>query len=132
MVQEREDKIVSLFYYKDRAIVIVQCKWNKKVIKVAPGLRDYCNGYVSVKKKWYHRWWKPDYRIIEDLFNTEELTFSGYLGDLPNLPTHLAGVWFVGFDSAHYWNIQNPESATEKAVTKRAKKLCNEMIKKGY
>lgn len=98
-------------------------------------LSQYHTGYVEVSKKNYGR----EYDKFISRIDTDELTFAGTLNwflkaskdkkEIPPIDIH-KDIWFFGFDSAHHWNDQRPESKTFKSVKARTVKLCDEMIRK--
>jgi hypothetical protein len=77
------------------------------------------NGYVEISKKNIGK----DYMDFIDKIETDGLTFSGHLEDFGD-------VWFLGFDSAHAWNDEQPESKTFAVVKEKTIKLCEEMLRK--
>jgi len=77
------------------------------------------NGYVNIKQNF-------DYEDIVEYINSVELTYSGKLN---RLDKSLKDMWFIGFDTAHYWNEQNPETQTKEAVKQKTIELCEELIK---
>jgi len=81
---------------------------------------SYCNGYVQTLAKNYGK----DYNKFVSRIETDELTYAGNLGGL------FDGIWFFGFDSAHLWNDEVPESKTFESVKERTKKLAEEMVAK--
>ena len=80
------------------------------------------NGYVEIKE---HK----HYDELIGQVNTDELTFSGDLEHLGE--KKLKGKWFVGFDSAHSHNLDNPISQTFDSVKEITIKLAEELIKLG-
>lgn len=112
-------KIVDVFKHKGRTIVIVKSMFSSAFIGI------YHNGYVSTRKSNEGR----GYDEFVSKIDTDELTFSGTLKHLKD--KKIPNLWFMGFDSAHYWNTENRESQTFESVRKRAIKLAEEMIRKG-
>jgi len=100
------------------------------IIKVS-GMRVYHNGYVRIADsaesidQLYSEFFNSEVevtydRIISDV-KTVELTYSGTrVKELPE------GYW-IGFDTAHIWNDQNPETKTHRAVREKTFKLIEEL-----
>ena len=116
-------KLIRDFMYKGRRCVVIEVdmtKHMKKVPKVMiESMKPYCNGYVELKPK-------ESKRNIE----AEEITYQGNLkfGDGFDLSD---GKRYVGFDTAHYWNDQNPKSKTADSVIERCKMIVEELIAMG-
>ena len=115
--------IKEIFVYKNRICVVVQMSFRENLSRTflegTTYLSDYCNGYVQSSKKNYGK----DYDKFISRIETDELTYSDVLPPFKD-------IWFFGFDSAHYWNEQRPESKTFEEVRKRTIQLCEEMVKK--
>jgi hypothetical protein len=118
-------KAMEIFVHKGRICVVVKMKgiensarefWEGKPISDS----DYCNGYVQTLPKNQGK----DYESFVSMIKTDELTYAGDLNGL------FKGLWFFGFDSAHVWNDNHPESKTFESVKKRTIKLCEEMVRK--
>ena len=116
-------KVVEMFDYKERTCVIVEVDYNINLFLTMadgnPG--EYHNGYASVKEENHG----SDYDEFSHKISVDELTYSGSLEEFPEVSK---GLWFIGFDSAHYWNNKDPESKTLKSVKKRLKKMVDEMV----
>lgn len=110
----KKAKLKEVFKHKGKICVIVEMNM------VLP-IGQYHNGYVEIKK---HK----HYDELIDKINADELTFSG---ELDYLNKELKGKWFLGFDSVHGWNMQQPESQTFDSVKKRTIQLAEELIKLG-
>ena len=118
---DKVDKGVVLEWYRNRWIVVIRMDFGLACIPI------FHNGYVSVIGRLQKQ--KPNYKKYMSRLHSDELTFAGTVER--DVPRKLAKVWFFGFDSAHVWNDEHPESKTEKAVLERAHKLADEMIAKG-
>jgi hypothetical protein len=105
---EMRIKAMEVFVHKGRICVVVNMD------------DKYHNGYVQVLPKNKGK----DYEEFVDKIETVELTYSG---DLKGL---FDGVWFFGFDTAHFWNDLHPETKTFEWVKKQTIKLCEEMKRK--
>jgi len=127
-MNERKIKVVDQLKYRGRWIVIVSIKWNPKIKKMVSSLHNYHCGYVSVSK--FKQITRPDYRDTPNFFGQEELTYSGTLDNVEELDEKLRNVWFLGFDTAHFHNQQNPRTTTKRYTTKAAMKLCDAMIRR--
>ena len=78
---------------------------------------EYHNGYVELKES------ICDYQDLVEFVKSVELTFSG------NLPFFDKNIKFVGFDTNHAWNWNNPKSRTAEAIRKNVIRLAEEMSK---
>jgi hypothetical protein len=122
--------VVDIFTHKDRLCVVVQIKGHQNYARIflenALGTGDYCTGYVQTTKAE-----GKNYNDYIGEIKADELTFSGKLDYLKDkrIPSEL---WFFGFDSAHSWNFENPESQTVESVKERTVKLADEMAEKGF
>ena len=103
-----ENEIVEIFQVKTRLCLVIKRRLLDEI---------YHNGYVQTQKKHYG----IDYEKFINRVDTDELTFSDYIGD----------EYFFGFDSAHAWNDHEPISKTQKFVKNKTKELALEMIKRG-
>lgn len=104
------------------------------VIKAVRGftIGTYHNGYVAVQQinieKSYTEFMEID---------TVQLTFSGTLDHFKDRMNDISkfvlpkGIWFLGFDTVHAWNDEEPESKTRESVIEITKKLADEMLKRG-
>ena len=113
----RDFEVADVFKIKRRVCVVVKMNLY--------GFGEYHNGYVSVSKK--HQ--EAGYDDFISKIETDELTFGGDLNHLEDerIPKDIS---FFGFDSAHAWNQENPESATFQSVRERTIKLAQEMMAK--
>lgn len=110
-MEERKVTVAEKFKHKGVQCVIARADW------MLSSIGTYHNGYVEVNGT-------PKYNKVKV---SEELTFSG---NLKHLDKKLKG-WFVGFDTAHYWNTIHRKSQTQEAVKKATRELCDELIKLG-
>lgn len=78
------------------------------------------NGYIEVKQPY-----KSEYSHYNEKYQLpEELTFSG------TLPYKQAGKsFYLGFDTLHLHDMENPETTTYEAVKERTRKLADALIK---
>ena len=113
----RDFEVVDVFKHKTRLCVVVQMHMMS--------MADFCTGYVQTLKKNYGR----SYNDFISEIDADELTYGGELSHLKDerIPN---GLWFFGFDSAHIWNDENPETKTYASVKERTIKMADEMIKK--
>ena len=111
-------EIKEIFKVGKRTCVVVG------MASVSSYLKPYHNGYVSTLKKNNNKSYSDDDIAVQ----TDELTYSGTLDSLKD--KRIPKLWFFGFDSAHYWNDQNPASKTFESVKQRTTELAKEMIKK--
>ena len=121
-------EIVKKFMYRGMLCIIIKMNFDtetiaglSKVNKLIKTSGVFHNGYVESSLK-------CSYHDLERHIERVELTYSGNLDHVSNA---LNDKWFLGFDTAHYWNRQNPKSQTAKAVEKYLKELCDEIISKG-
>ena len=119
--EEHQITVVRVFDYKGRTCVVIGIWLNF--------IGNYHCGYVEVLPKNKGKKYEEG---KFDKITAEEITYSGSLDHI-NSPELLGikGKYFVGFDTAHYWNDLHPETKTFKSVFGRTKKLCDEMIKNG-
>jgi len=119
--------IKKIFTYRQRLCVVVEI--NSKVLSEGftglPIDESYHNGYATVQQSSRVLTQNDLCRMIV----TDEITFFGKLSHIEN-PKIPKDEVFVGFDTAHAWNDQKPESKTFKAVFEKTKKLVDEMIKR--
>jgi len=121
------NKKVDEFEYKGHNCVIINCQLGRRstsAVILARGsapLRSYHNGYVKVAED--EKESNTTYHEYIDKVETAELTFSGELNDM-------ADGYYFGFDTAHGWNIHNPESQTAESVKERLKELVDEFEEK--
>lgn len=116
--------LVEKFEYHGKVCVIVQ---NARINDV------FHNGYVRVadskdkidvkrKKEEPLKGWDITYEDFLD-FEACEFTYCGTLSSLDDVPEG----YYFGFDTAHIWNDENPESKGHVAVKEKLKKVVNEM-----
>ena len=113
--------VKEIFKHRSRICVVVEItkKYN---------INPYCNGYVSTQNQHKGR----NYDDFINRINCEELTYSGDLSHLKLKHVLMTkNMWFLGFDSMHFWNIKNPVTQTFEKVKERTIKLADEMIQKG-
>lgn len=107
-------KVIIDNVYKGRRYVVIQIEGN-------PYFSSYCNGYVELHED----------EILKDYNNydikSDEITFHGELCELKGFDPK--NMFFIGFDSAHFWNDENPESKTPEYVEKTCKKIIDEVLK---
>lgn len=121
-MKERTTTIARQEEHAGRTIIIAHHQWDDEVKKIAPSIaNDYCCGYISVGEGASDRC--DDYN---EFIQTDKITFVGPLTFL-NIKKKHAGKQYIGFDTAHYWNMQNPNSQTVKSTLKRAKKIAEEL-----
>lgn len=111
-------ELVEVFEHLGRVCVIVRVKIH--------GVSH--NGYVSVPEK--HK--DKNYDDFEGKIETDELTYGGHLESYQKCNPLIVGKWFVGFDSNHVWNIEEPETRTYESVRARAILLAEELVAKGF
>lgn len=85
------------------------------------------NGYVSISDES-----KDNTTDIFDGITTDELTYEGELPAYQKEDPRIKGRRFVGFDTNHVWNIENPESQTFEAVRLKTLQLAEELDMKGF
>lgn len=122
-----KSKVVDKFKHKGILCVVVKIDRSSipklTVIKKKHKIKMsdvFHNGYVKVSRQ-------LDYQDIVKHIDSVELTYSG---GLDYVDKSLKGMWFIGFDTAHYWNEENPKTQTAKAVKEETIKLCEELIRK--
>ena len=128
-------ELVDVFTHEGRICAIVKVTVPELSKKDKYPLSDWHNGYVQVLP---HNIGK-DYNnlsinIIDRAFGhekddiyqlTQELTFGGDL-DYYNDERIPKGTYFFGFDTAHVWNDEKPESKTYESVKEATIKLAAE------
>jgi hypothetical protein len=124
--KERESKVVDVFKHRGRTCVIVSIEWNPNILARTKCITNYHNGYVSVAPR--HK--GLDYVEVAKRIEADELTYAGTLDTLDDDRISKT-MWFLGFDSAHFWNDLKPKSKTFESVRKRTIKIADEMIRKG-
>lgn len=114
-------EVVEKFVYHGRVCIIVQIA----------SLNDiYCNGYIRVAEDSEHV--DKNYResgamegadVTYEKYlgstKADELTYCGTLQQYEDVPEG----YYLGFDSAHYWNEENPESKMQHRVKERLKEM---------
>lgn len=118
--------LVEKFEYKGYTCLIIR---NANLLDV------YCNGYIKVadSKEEVEQKIKEEEpmkgadityeRFLKDI-DAEELTYSGTLSTIEDAPEG----YYLGFDSAHLWNEESPNSKTPEAVKKRLKRTLEDFI----
>ncbi len=127
----RGHKIVKDFKYKGRRCVVIEIDRGgepnlaREFLEgnIGQAFKPYCNGYIELKKDEI----KEDY----DNYNikSDEITYQGELKFAGELDCS-DGKTYLGFDSAHFWNWEKPESTKAEYVAKTCKKIVDELIKK--
>ena len=124
-------KIVEEFTYKGRKCVVVKIYQSdlrkvlkkhypdKEPMKLAMKLhKDYHTGYIELKpgeiKESYDEY--PHVR--------EELTF---MRTLNHIDKKFDDTVFLGFDLAHYWNMENPKTQTKEWAVKTCKEVVDDL-----
>ena len=113
-------KVVKEFNYGKRRCVVISIKWNlPKEIKSIP--KVWHNGYVETKG--YEQG-------VET--NTEAITYRGNLDFSHNGKGLDAsdGKMYIGFDTMHYYNFNNPKTQTAKYVERRCMMMVDELYGK--
>ena len=122
-------KIKKDVVYLGRRCIVIECD-RSPMFKHCPELKSslskfltepWCNGYIELKENETNR----DYDDFD--IKSDELTFKGKLNHIPEL--NGSKETFIGFDSAHLWNDDNPKSKTADYVAKTCKKIVMELIK---
>jgi len=78
-------------------------------------LSDYHNGYIEIKESEHKE--EFDYHLCE------EVTFLGDLSFLGKDPDRI----YIGFDTMHYYNHENPETKTLEHVKIQCIKIVDEL-----
>ena len=109
--------VVKMGFYQLGKVTIIKhrLKENMKISRI------YHNGYVESSLK-------CSYHDLERHIKSVELTYSGHLSQIDHT---LKDRWFLGFDTAHHWNLLHPNTQNAKAVEKTLKELCDEIRSKG-
>jgi CxxC motif-containing protein len=117
-----EYKLVDKFYHKGLLCAIIKIDRSTKLpvklknkFPLPYGLHYHC-GYVELKHDF-------KYEDLADFIKCAELTFSG------NLPFFSKKIKFVGFDTAHYWNLIDPKTQELPFAKKKIIQLAKEMSK---
>jgi len=121
-------EIVKKFMYRGMLCIIIKMNFDtetiaglSKVNKLIKTSGVFHNGYVESSLK-------CSYHDLERHIKSVELTYSGHLSQIDHT---LKDRWFLGFDTAHHWNLLHPNTQNAKAVEKTLKELCDEIISKG-
>lgn len=121
-----EHKVVKDFRYKGRRCVVIKIDRSKAMKDLPESLKKsfkpYCNGYVELKPNEV----KEDYDNYH--IEADEITYQGDLKFAQGLDAS-DGKTYVGFDSAHYWNDEQPKSKTAEYVAETCKKIVDELNK---
>ena len=117
--QEEEKAIVKM-----KSKLVKQFKYGGRKCVVLKGgtISPYHNGYVKL----FDDEIKESYNDMD--IDCVEITFGGKLG----LKEKKINGWFCGFDTAHYYNIQNPITQTKDYVIMKCKELVRELNKKRH
>jgi hypothetical protein len=110
---ERRSFVREIFMHKNRLCMVMEMRWE------SISIGTYCNGYVQMLPS------SKDllYGKLTDRIKSGEITFGGTFPWLPNIK-------FLGFDTAHIWNDEHPETKTFENVKERTILLCGEMVRK--
>lgn len=77
---------------------------------------DYHNGYIEIKES--------EIKDEKDDYNLSEgVTYCGNLAHIEKPTTKR----FIGFDTAHYHNYENPKTQSLEYVEKQCKKIVDEL-----
>ena len=110
-------KIVKDFQYKGRRCVVVLIN-NSETRKIIPDSffnADYHNGYIEIKDN--------EIKKNENYDVNEEITYSGDLKHIEE-PTDK---FYIGFDTAHSYNFDNPITQTAEYVENKCKEIVDEL-----
>lgn len=117
-------KVVKDFRYKGRRCVVIKIDRSESMKELPKSMMGafapYHNGYVELKKNEI----KEDYDEYE--IESDEITYEGSL-EFPRDLDASDGKTYIGFDSAHYWNDEKPESKTANYVANTCKKIVDEI-----
>ena len=111
-------KIVKDFQYKGRRCVVVFIDRSemRKITKVGLMGSDYHNGYIEIQESELK---DEDY----DYDLSEEITYCGDLSHIEKPTTKT----YIGFDTAHYYNYENPKTQSLEYVENQCKKIVDEL-----
>lgn len=84
------------------------------------------NGYVQTLDKNKGEGYDQFNHNTPNRITTVELTYAGPL-DYYGFPEDM---WFLGFDTDHLYNVENPHTQTLGSVKDKTKELCEEMVEK--
>lgn len=96
------------FIYKNRRCVIIY-------LDMVCAFKRYHNGYIEIK--WYEKY-------ID--IGVEEITYKGNLKFASGLDVS-NGKSYIGFDTMHLYNTENPGTQSVKHVSKICKKIIDEL-----
>ena len=117
-------KVVKDFRHKGRRCVVIEIDRSKIMRKLPKSLKrcfePYCNGYVELEDEEVGENY-DEYKIKSD-----EITYQGNL-KFPKGLDASDGKVYIGFDSAHFWNDENPKSKTMKYVANTCKNIVDEL-----
>lgn len=118
VVDVMESKIVDKFEYKGYECLIRKMD-SDIVLNHAPNPFPYHCGYVRIDTHEFNH-------ELNDIVTSEtvEITFGGKIDK-----DDIEGTW-IGFDSAHHWNVINPHTKTFGSVKQRTKDLVDEIKEK--
>ena len=123
---EEGHKVVKDFKYGGRRCVVIEIDRSNLMKDLPDSLRNtfkpYCNGYIELKKDEIKESY-DDYAITSD-----ELTYQGKL-EFPKGLNASDGKFYIGFDSAHSWNDNEPKSKTKEYVANTCRKIVKELNK---
>lgn len=105
------------FIYKNRRCIVLKMTLPFGTFGI------YHNGYVELKPNEI----KDDYNSYN--MKSDEITYIGKLDRFAERYDFSDGKTYIGFDSAHYWNIGKPKSRTADYVEHTCKKIVNELEK---
>jgi len=119
-----ELKIVKDFVYGSRRCIVVLI--DKSTIREhfakqnipSTWQTDYHNGYVEISDLEFKE-------NVQDYDFCEEITYNG---DLSHLDC-ANGKKYIGFDTAHSYNYENPKTQTAEHVEKQLKKIVKQLNK---
>lgn len=116
-------KIKKDFIYKGRRCIVLEMSCN---FMITP----YCCGYVELTEEEAKHAInddkeRPSYDYFNKFIQSDEMTFMDNLNPVEGLDT--GNTIFIGFDSAHYWNDEHPESKTPDYVANTCKKIVDEL-----
>jgi len=111
-------KIVKDFQYKGRRCVVVFIDRSemRKITKGGFMDSDYHNGYIEIQES----------EMKDEIYNydlSEEVTYCGDLSHIEKTTTKR----YIGFDTAHYHNFENPKTQSLEYVENKCKKIVDEL-----
>lgn len=124
-------RVVEIFEHRGRTCVIVKVDHTiglsekfKQSIKTFNSMYPFYNGYVEVLSTSRRKNLEKMIGNIE----SEELTYKGKLDQYDE--SRLKGKIFVGFDTAHWYDMEHPERKTLEVVKQRTIDFCDEIVEK--